>query len=158
MKFYLASFFLAALIPTQALSHSGGTDSNGCHAGSQPYHCHNSQSDSETSISVSAWDINLGYQYQIKQTSFMPFIGASLGKNEEYGDTNFGVNLGLKLQNGWYASYVSTSKSFQLGYGVIHMSANSDYLGIGIRFPFGNTNSNNSSVYSSGSMLFSSDE
>lgn len=23
-----------------AHAHSGGTDSNGCHAGSQPYHCH----------------------------------------------------------------------------------------------------------------------
>jgi hypothetical protein len=25
-----------------ALAHSGGTDANGCHAGSQPYHCHGS--------------------------------------------------------------------------------------------------------------------
>ncbi|MED5387427.1 MAG: YHYH domain-containing protein [Pseudomonadota bacterium] len=23
-----------------ALAHSGGTDANGCHAGSKPYHCH----------------------------------------------------------------------------------------------------------------------
>lgn len=23
-----------------AFAHSGGTDANGCHAGSQPYHCH----------------------------------------------------------------------------------------------------------------------
>jgi hypothetical protein len=27
-----------------ALGHSGGTDANGCHAGSQPYHCHGSRS------------------------------------------------------------------------------------------------------------------
>jgi hypothetical protein len=26
--------------PSPALAHSGGTDANGCHAGSQPYHCH----------------------------------------------------------------------------------------------------------------------
>lgn len=23
-----------------AMAHSGGTDSEGCHAGSKPYHCH----------------------------------------------------------------------------------------------------------------------
>ncbi len=28
------------LVPPPALAHSGGTDANGCHAGSQPYHCH----------------------------------------------------------------------------------------------------------------------
>ncbi len=27
--------------PTSASAHSGGLDGNGCHAGSQPYHCHN---------------------------------------------------------------------------------------------------------------------
>ncbi|MBA4274919.1 MAG: YHYH domain-containing protein [Alphaproteobacteria bacterium] len=25
---------------TNVFAHSGGTDANGCHAGSQPYHCH----------------------------------------------------------------------------------------------------------------------
>ncbi|MEZ8088302.1 YHYH domain-containing protein [Vibrio sp. 1S139] len=24
-----------------AFAHSGGTDANGCHAGTKPYHCHN---------------------------------------------------------------------------------------------------------------------
>ena len=28
----------------QGHAHSGGLDSNGCHAGSQPYHCHRPQS------------------------------------------------------------------------------------------------------------------
>ncbi len=33
--------FMALHAPTSpALAHSGGTDANGCHAGSQPYHCH----------------------------------------------------------------------------------------------------------------------
>lgn len=100
----------------------------------------------------------MGYQYQVEQTNLIPFIGASLGKSEKNEDTNFGANLGIKLQNGWYASYVSTSKSFQLGYEFVHMSANSDYLGIGIRFPFANSDKDNSSIYSSGSMLFSGDE
>jgi hypothetical protein len=27
--------------PSSAGAHSGGTDANGCHAGSRPYHCHN---------------------------------------------------------------------------------------------------------------------
>jgi hypothetical protein len=158
MKFYFVIFFLVALIPTNVLSHSGGTDSHGCHAGSQPYHCHNSKSDSESSINVGAWDINLGYQYHIEQTDLIPFIGASIGKSEEHGDTSFGANIGLKLQNGWYASYVTTSKSLQLGYGFVHISANSDYFGAGIRFPIGNTNNSKSSIYSGGNVLFSGDE
>jgi hypothetical protein len=32
------------LTPTVASAHSGGTDSNGCHSGTQPYHCHSSKS------------------------------------------------------------------------------------------------------------------
>ena len=38
------SLFLVISTIAQSFAHSGGTDSNGCHAGSQPYHCHNSKS------------------------------------------------------------------------------------------------------------------
>jgi hypothetical protein len=31
-------------IPSAVFAHSGGTDSAGCHAGSQPYHCHSGSS------------------------------------------------------------------------------------------------------------------
>ena len=31
---------LLIFLPTAGFAHSGGTDKNGCHAGSQPYHCH----------------------------------------------------------------------------------------------------------------------
>lgn len=37
---------IALLINTSVFAHSGGTDANGCHAGSQPYHCHSSSSSS----------------------------------------------------------------------------------------------------------------
>ena len=42
MKILIASvMFLFMLVSVEpAFSHSGGTDSSGCHAGSQPYHCH----------------------------------------------------------------------------------------------------------------------
>lgn len=33
----------AAFLSLTAHGHSGGTDANGCHAGSQPYHCPNSK-------------------------------------------------------------------------------------------------------------------
>ena len=36
-------FLFLLLIPTIAYSHSGGTNEYGCHAGSQPYHCHNDE-------------------------------------------------------------------------------------------------------------------
>lgn len=39
--FRVASFFTLALsFSSSALAHSGGLNSQGCHAGSQPYHCH----------------------------------------------------------------------------------------------------------------------
>ncbi len=37
----MVAILLVALFPIgAAYAHSGGTDKNGCHAGSQPYHCH----------------------------------------------------------------------------------------------------------------------
>lgn len=38
---------IALALPHQALAHSGGTDSRGCHAGTQPYHCHSSDEQDE---------------------------------------------------------------------------------------------------------------
>lgn len=36
---------LSLITPNFTSAHSGGTDGNGCHAGTQPYHCHTSKSD-----------------------------------------------------------------------------------------------------------------
>ena len=49
MKTLIASvMFLFLLVSVEpAFSHSGGTDSSGCHAGSQPYHCHNRKYDDD---------------------------------------------------------------------------------------------------------------
>lgn len=46
MKRAIIAALVAALVPSTLFAHSGGTDANGCHAGSQPYHCHNSRSSS----------------------------------------------------------------------------------------------------------------
>ena len=35
---------LLVLLSVQVSGHSGRTDAQGCHAGSKPYHCHNSES------------------------------------------------------------------------------------------------------------------
>lgn len=156
MKCYLSFFLFIALIPFNASAHSGGTDSNGCHSGSQAYHCHSDKNGDSASINTGAWDLNVGYQYQIEETKFIPFLGASVGKSEENGDTKFGANLGMKYDNGWYAGYVSTSKSVQLGYSFFHVSVSSDYFGLGLRFPFTEVK-NHSSMYYSGSILFSGD-
>lgn len=41
MKKILTLTVLAFLsISSAAIAHSGGTDAYGCHAGTQPYHCH----------------------------------------------------------------------------------------------------------------------
>lgn len=44
-KALLAILLLLPLVASNAVAHSGGLDSNGCHAGSQPYHCHRSPSE-----------------------------------------------------------------------------------------------------------------
>lgn len=47
MRILVASIMLlVSLISLEpAFSHSGGTDDFGCHAGSQPYHCHDEDDD-----------------------------------------------------------------------------------------------------------------
>lgn len=39
----VACFLMVTSVPVSA--HSGGTDRHGCHAGTEPYHCHNSKDD-----------------------------------------------------------------------------------------------------------------
>ena len=39
----ITSIFLFILLAAQVAAHSGGLNKQGCHAGSQPYHCHRAQ-------------------------------------------------------------------------------------------------------------------
>ena len=41
----LTLLWTLAMFSSAALSHSGGLDSNGCHGGSKPYHCHRAPSE-----------------------------------------------------------------------------------------------------------------
>ncbi|MGR6859305.1 hypothetical protein ACU5EH_02580 [Aliivibrio salmonicida] len=129
---------LILLTSMSALGHSGGTDANGCHAGSEPYHCHNSKNnEAGSSLEFSAWDLNLGYQKQISETDFIPYAGLSLGQADiNDGSAKLGLDLGLKFYNGFYLGYVTSSESVQVGYKFIHISAKSDMVGIGFRIPF----------------------
>lgn len=47
-----------AFSTTAAVAHSGGLDSNGCHAGSKPYHCHRTQGTSRTTSPRTGGDRN----------------------------------------------------------------------------------------------------
>ncbi|MFW7342564.1 YHYH domain-containing protein [Pollutimonas sp. H1-120] len=40
LKKIIAIAFISLFSTSFAYAHSGGTDKNGCHAGSKPYHCH----------------------------------------------------------------------------------------------------------------------
>ncbi len=53
MKYPLV-ILLSICMCVQTFAHSGGTDSRGCHAGSQPYHCHNPKSGNSSSSSTSS--------------------------------------------------------------------------------------------------------
>ena len=52
MKILIASvMFLFLLVSVEsAFSHSGGTDSSGCHSGSRTYHCHDEDDDNGCAI------------------------------------------------------------------------------------------------------------
>lgn len=41
----ISALLLSLAARSYALAHSGGLDSNGCHAGSKPYHCHRASSE-----------------------------------------------------------------------------------------------------------------
>lgn len=45
-------FVLLIVAPLTCIAHSGGTDEHGCHAGTEPYHCHNEGSDGAYNGSV----------------------------------------------------------------------------------------------------------
>ena len=47
----ITSVLLSILLAAQVAAHSGGLNKQGCHAGSQPYHCHRAQ---EAAPSVSS--------------------------------------------------------------------------------------------------------
>ena len=49
-----ASLLTVLTLTTPAFAHSGRTNAQGCHAGSQPYHCHNSGSLSQLRPSARA--------------------------------------------------------------------------------------------------------
>lgn len=151
----LAVIIFIALINGAVHAHSGGLDSNGCHSGSRPYHCHNSSTKSSDD-SIDAWDINIGYKYKFDKLTSIPYLGLSIGK--QYGDdeTVFGVDVGAQFRHGFYIGFASTSNSIQLGFNSVHLSLNSDSIGLGLRFPFDNANPTKSSVYFSGSGLVGS--
>lgn len=47
LRFFLLAAAAAVFYGTgSAIAHSGGTNAQGCHAGSQPYHCHNRRTSS----------------------------------------------------------------------------------------------------------------
>ena len=51
MTFGVVALLFAA-VPSDATAHSGGVNSSGCHAGSQPYHCHRSANETEDNLSA----------------------------------------------------------------------------------------------------------
>lgn len=50
VNWFIVSITLVCL-PVSAYAHGGGTDANGYHAGSQPYHCHGAQ-DTRTGANI----------------------------------------------------------------------------------------------------------
>lgn len=140
MKFSIVFLLLCFFYIPNTYAHSGGTDKNGCHAGSQPYHCHNGGSSSENAgLDFNGWDFNLGYQYLIDESQISPYIGFSVGRSDHHESIQGGIDFGFKHRDGFYAGYVTTSESVQLGYNFFHVSVNSNGIGFGLRCSFGDS-------------------
>jgi hypothetical protein len=157
MKLLTIFLFLCFFYISATYAHSGGTDKNGCHAGSQPYHCHNEGSSSENAgLNFNEWDLNLGYQYLIDESQISPYIGFSVGKSDHHESILGGIDIGFKHRDGFYAGYITTSESVQLGYKFFHVSVNSNGIGFGLRCSFGNAEEKTSlPFYYSGTFLVS---
>ena len=70
------------LIPLPAGAHSGGLNAQGCHAGSQPYHCHRPQvPNSQNSPPVNKSRTGIchieGSRYYLQTKKFTPFNNIS---------------------------------------------------------------------------------
>ena len=73
---------LLFLIPLSAAAHSGGLNAQGCHAGSQPYHCHRPQvPNSQNSPPVKKSRTGIchieGSRYYLQTKKFTPFNNIS---------------------------------------------------------------------------------
>jgi hypothetical protein len=77
MKYFL--LYVAILWTVEATAHSGGTDANGCHAGSQPYHCHGGSDEGE--INTDALLIGLGVVVVISGLVALIWWGASINSS-----------------------------------------------------------------------------
>ncbi len=47
-KVIISALITLFMCSTNAMAHSGGTNSSGCHSGSKPYHCHNKKTQKNT--------------------------------------------------------------------------------------------------------------
>lgn len=77
MKKTISVLCVAALLaPSLSFGHSGGLDANGCHAGTEPYHCHHDNNDDDDDkaasnllialvvLGVAAWYLHDGNDQQ----------------------------------------------------------------------------------------------
>lgn len=64
-------FVILLTVPSLAYAHPGGTDIFGCHAGSEPYHCHGSSSSSAGVIDASPTDVLFGVSWGLSAVGAM---------------------------------------------------------------------------------------
>jgi hypothetical protein len=146
---------IGSIFPTVLLAHSGGLDQFGCHAGSQPYHCHNnpvtnSNSAGSPTTELSGWDLNFGVRFPVNgpsRTSIYPYLGFSVGESTDNDQPVIGVDVGISFENYFYVGYVTTSKTLQLGFRPVHVSIGDELVGIGLRLPLGQSKSTSQDPY-----------
>ncbi|OED51203.1 hypothetical protein BEI46_06980 [Aliivibrio fischeri] len=158
IKKLFTTLVLFQCIPTTSFAHSGNTDSSGCHNDyiNGGYHCHNGGGSSGSSFNFdldSIYDINIGYQHHISDTSLIPYIGFSVGIPHYDSSTKTGTDYGLRFEEGLYLGYNTASESYRIGYKKIHISFNNEYIGLGFKLPLTNDVIDQSALYFSGSYL-----
>ncbi|WP_163936475.1 hypothetical protein [Paraferrimonas sp. SM1919] len=146
---YSALAFSCLLIAGTAVAHDTSFEDDNCHWSPQEgEHCHYKVPE------ISAMDVSLGYQFELEKSSLVPFVGVSYAK-KWHQDSEFGGIVGLRHQDGMYASYVSTTKTLQIGISIAHLSFNHESIGLGMSVPltFFSNKQNSSSPFVNLSLL-----
>lgn len=122
-----------------ALAHSGGTDANGCHAGTQPYHCHGGSSSGSGSTDKSGISFNEAAKFTAGGLALIsafygfnqPILLAYDGEYEEFGAGAAYIGKQVPL----YLSSKFFSDSSTINFGTIRTLASVDrtniLLGVG---------------------------
>lgn len=107
--FFRGFLLLVLSFSSTCFAHSGRTDSNGCHSGSEPYHCHSDSSQNDSASSSSSDPTSIGLYHLALGTTL------ALSVNSVYSNFQHPVYVSLNSSGiGLGASFIDPNKAIYL--------------------------------------------